>query len=92
MMGEGAARPGPCGAAVFVCGAAVMIFEIAGSRVLAPYAGASLCVWTSLIGVILASLSAGYWSGGSSPTGGLPPERSRSSSSWRRHSWRRRRA
>lgn len=64
MMGEHAARPGLCGAAVFVCGAAVMIFEIAGSRVLAPYAGASLFVWTSLIGVILASLSAGYWSGG----------------------------
>ena len=53
-----------CGFAVFACGAAVMSFELAGSRVLAPYAGTSLRVWTNLLGVILASLSAGYWAGG----------------------------
>lgn len=50
--------------AVFVCGAVVMIFELVGSRLLAPYLGSSLITWTSLIGVILASLSFGYWSGG----------------------------
>ncbi len=49
---------------VFICGAMVMIFELAGSRVLAPYFGTSLIVWTSLIGVILGSLSLGYWLGG----------------------------
>jgi len=49
---------------VFVCGALVMIFEINGSRILAPYLGASTYIWTSLIGVILAALSIGYWSGG----------------------------
>jgi len=53
-----------CELAVFVCGAAVMVFELTGSRVLAPYAGTSLYVWTNLIGVILASLSLGYWWGG----------------------------
>ena len=53
-----------CGLAVFVCGAAVMVFELVGSRVLAPYAGTSLHVWTNLLGVILASLSVGYWAGG----------------------------
>lgn len=53
-----------CGLAVFVCGAAVMVLELAGSRVLAPYAGTSLYVWTTLLGVILASLSVGYWGGG----------------------------
>ncbi|MCX6357368.1 MAG: fused MFS/spermidine synthase [Candidatus Aureabacteria bacterium] len=53
-----------CELTVFVCGAAVMIFELAGSRILAPYAGTSLRVWTNLIGVILASLSVGYWCGG----------------------------
>ncbi len=41
-----------------------MIFEIVGSRVIAPYFGTSIYVWTSLIGVILGSLSAGYWLGG----------------------------
>lgn len=49
---------------VFVCGALVMIYEIIGSRLLSPYLGASTYVWTSLIGVILAALSFGYWFGG----------------------------
>jgi spermidine synthase len=49
---------------VFVCGAVVMIFEITGSRLVAPYIGASTYIWTSLIGVILAALSLGYWLGG----------------------------
>lgn len=49
---------------VFVCGALVMIYEITGSRLLSPYIGSSVYVWTSLIGVILAALSVGYWIGG----------------------------
>ena len=49
---------------VFACGAIVMIFELVGSRVLGPYFGTSLFVWTSLIGIILGSLSIGYYWGG----------------------------
>ncbi len=49
---------------VFLCGASLMILELAGSRVLAPYIGTSTIVWTSLIGIILAFLSLGYWWGG----------------------------
>jgi len=49
---------------VFFCGAAVMIIELVGSRVIAPYVGTSVYVWTSLIGVILGSLSLGYYVGG----------------------------
>lgn len=49
---------------VFACGALVMIFEIIGSRILSPFIGTSTYIWTSLIGVILASLSLGYWLGG----------------------------
>ncbi|MDL2275974.1 fused MFS/spermidine synthase, partial [Desulfosarcina sp. OttesenSCG-928-G10] len=48
----------------FICGAAVMVLEMAGARVLAPHLGTSIVVWTALIGVILASLSVGYWAGG----------------------------
>ncbi|HEY8562889.1 MAG TPA: fused MFS/spermidine synthase [Pyrinomonadaceae bacterium] len=49
---------------VFACGALVMIYEIIGSRILSPYIGSSTYVWTSLIGIILAALSLGYWLGG----------------------------
>ncbi|MFA6537412.1 MAG: fused MFS/spermidine synthase [Patescibacteria group bacterium] len=49
---------------VFFCGAIVMIYELVGSRILGPYLGTSLFVWTSLIGIILGSLSFGYHFGG----------------------------
>jgi len=49
---------------VFISGALVMILEILGSRILAPYIGTSVFVWTSLIGVVLASLALGYRIGG----------------------------
>ncbi|MGE5848934.1 MAG: spermidine synthase [Candidatus Methylomirabilota bacterium] len=49
---------------VFVCGAVLMGLEIVGSRILAPYFGNSIFVWGSLISVVLAALSLGYWLGG----------------------------
>ncbi len=49
---------------VFTSGAVVMILELTGSRILAPYIGTSLPVWTSIIGIILGSLSIGYMLGG----------------------------
>ncbi len=54
----------PLAVVVFTCGAVVMMFELLGSRILAPYSGTSLYVWTNIIGVILGSLSLGYWLGG----------------------------
>ena len=49
---------------MFLNGLAVMVLEMVGARLLAPWLGTSITVWTSLIGVILASLSLGYWMGG----------------------------
>jgi spermidine synthase len=49
---------------VFVSGAVLMSLEIVGSRVLAPYFGNSIFVWGSLISVVLAALSVGYYWGG----------------------------
>lgn len=49
---------------VFIVGACVMAVEITGSRILAPYFGTSVIVWTSLIGIVLAALSGGYAYGG----------------------------
>src|SRR5512138_3370729 len=47
-----------------VCGALVMVIEVLGSRVIGPFFGASLFVWTSLITVTLVALAAGYAAGG----------------------------
>lgn len=49
---------------VFVGGAVLMALEIVGSRVLAPHFGSSVFVWASLISVVLAALSVGYYWGG----------------------------
>jgi spermidine synthase len=45
-------------------GALVMAIEILGSRVIGPFFGVSLFVWTALITVTLISLAAGYAAGG----------------------------
>jgi spermidine synthase len=47
-----------------LCGALVMVVEVLGSRVLGPFFGVSLFVWTSLITVTLVALAAGYAVGG----------------------------
>jgi spermidine synthase len=51
-------------AASFVSGAAVLVVEILGTRVVSPYYGASIYVWSSLIAVTLAALAGGYAIGG----------------------------
>lgn len=47
-----------------ICGAIVMVVEVLGSRVIGPFFGASLFVWTSLITVALVGLALGYALGG----------------------------
>ncbi|MDA8254809.1 MAG: fused MFS/spermidine synthase [Betaproteobacteria bacterium] len=47
-----------------LCGGLVMVIEVLGARVIGPYFGVSLFVWTALITVTLLSLSAGYALGG----------------------------
>lgn len=47
-----------------LCGGLVMVVEVLGARVIGPYFGVSLFVWTALITVTLLSLSAGYALGG----------------------------
>jgi spermidine synthase len=47
-----------------LCGALVMVIEILGSRVVGPFFGVSLFVWTSLITVALVALALGYATGG----------------------------
>ncbi|MGC2166195.1 MAG: fused MFS/spermidine synthase [Gallionella sp.] len=47
-----------------LCGALVMVIEVLGSRVIGPFFGVSLFVWTSLITVTMVALAAGYAIGG----------------------------
>ena len=47
-----------------VTGAAIMIVEILGAKMLAPYVGTSHFVWTAQIAVTLVALAAGYYTGG----------------------------
>src|SRR3989442_3140236 len=47
-----------------VTGAAIMIVEIRGPKMLAPYVGTSHFVWTAQIAVTLVALAAGYYAGG----------------------------
>lgn len=49
---------------VFITGMAVTAIELTASRLLAPYFGASLFIWTNIIGVVLLALSLGYYIGG----------------------------
>ena len=49
---------------VFLSGAMAMGLELVAARVLSPYVGSSNVVWTSIIGIILLSMSLGYWIGG----------------------------
>ncbi len=50
--------------AVIVCGASVLAIELLGTRIIAPFYGAGLYLWSALISVTLAALSAGYAIGG----------------------------
>ncbi len=48
----------------FIVGAVILSYELTASRIVAPYIGATIYTWTSVIGVILAALAAGYAVGG----------------------------
>ena len=49
---------------VTITGAAVMMVELLGTRIIGPYYGVSLIVWSSLLSVSLLALSVGYFVGG----------------------------
>ena len=49
---------------IFIVNAIYMILELIASRVLSPYFGNSNLIWTSIIGIILLSTSAGNYLGG----------------------------
>jgi spermidine synthase len=49
---------------VFISSACALTIELIAGRIMAPYIGVSLYTWTSIIGVVLAGMSAGNFLGG----------------------------
>ena len=52
------------GALVFVASGSVLVLEILAGRLLAPYVGVSLETFTGVVGVVLAGIATGTWTGG----------------------------
>ena len=48
----------------FTGGLSVLVMEILGTRLVSPFYGATIFVWTSSIAVTLGALALGYWLGG----------------------------
>jgi spermidine synthase len=51
-------------AIIFVTGGATLALELLASRVMTPYFGVSLYIWTGILSITLVALAAGYWAGG----------------------------
>lgn len=49
---------------MLITGASILVIEILGARIISPFFGVSLYVWSALISVTLISLAIGYWRGG----------------------------
>lgn len=51
-------------AIIFVTGGATLAMELIASRVMTPYFGVSLYIWTGILPITLVALALGYWLGG----------------------------
>lgn len=49
---------------LFSSGGAILALELLASRILTPYFGVSLYIWTGILSITLVALAAGYWWGG----------------------------
>ncbi len=64
---------------IFITGGAILALELLASRILTPYFGVSLYIWSGILSITLVSLAAGYWRGGRLALGARnhppPPEK-----------------
>ncbi|MBI4192924.1 MAG: fused MFS/spermidine synthase [Betaproteobacteria bacterium] len=51
-------------AIIFITGGATLALELLASRILTPYFGVSLYIWSGILSITLVSLALGYWMGG----------------------------
>ncbi|MSP88940.1 MAG: hypothetical protein EXQ92_09050 [Alphaproteobacteria bacterium] len=61
-------------AIIFVTGGAIIALELLASRIMTPYFGVSLYIWTGILSITLIALALGYWLGGRI-AGGVAAER-----------------
>src|ERR1700733_2689193 len=52
------------GATIFLANAGLLVLQLVGGRLLAPFIGSSVETWTSVIGVFLTGIAMGNWLGG----------------------------
>ena len=50
--------------AIFVTGAAILALQLLASRIMAPFFGVSLYIWTGILSITLLCLASGYYVGG----------------------------
>lgn len=62
-------------AIIFLTGGATLALELLASRVLTPYFGVSLYIWSSILAITLAFLAVGYYGGGWLARRGEDPQR-----------------
>jgi spermidine synthase len=58
---------------LFLSGGAILALELLASRILTPYFGVSLYIWTGILSITLVALALGYWAGGRLALGGNLP-------------------
>jgi len=51
-------------AIIFTTGAAILALELLASRIMTPYFGVSIYIWTGILSITLIALAVGYWAGG----------------------------
>jgi spermidine synthase len=51
-------------AIIFISGGAILALELLASRIMTPYFGVSLYIWTGILSITLVSLAIGYQAGG----------------------------
>ena len=49
--------------AILVTGAAILALQLIASRIMAPFFGVSLYIWTGILSITLLCLAIGYYAG-----------------------------
>ncbi len=62
-------------ALIFITGGAILALELLASRIMTPYFGVSLYIWTGILSITLVSLALGYWWGGRLAAASVTPAR-----------------